>query len=260
MTRIRWEELPEEVRGEISRRTDGLISAEPAAGGSAEIALVLSTESAGRVFVKGTQGARNKIELRVQSFLPDIAPRLLWHAEASGYLLLAFEYTEGRPAVLAPGSRDLPLIALALSGLSRFTCPHLPVLPVEERWAPFADDPSPLLLIGGNNLVHTDLTAENFVIGDQLRIIDWAWPSTGAAWLDTASMVARLIQAGHHPQEAEEWAETVPAWRSAPRPAVTAYAEIRAALARRNGAPIVNAWERYLTWRRASLVTNRPPN
>lgn len=251
MTRIRWEDLPEDIRDVISHRTDGLISVEPATAGSTEIALVLSTKSAGHVFVKGTQGARAKIELRVQSFLPAIAPRLLWHAEAGGYLLMAFNYVEGRPAVLAPGSPDLPLIAAALSDLSHFTCPDLPVLPVEKRLAAFAEDPATLTLIGGNNLVHTDLTAENFIIGEQLRIIDWAWPSTGAAWLDTASMVARLIQADHHPQRAEEWARSIPAWRSAPRVAVTAYAEIRAALARTNGAPIVNAWESYLTWLRA---------
>jgi hypothetical protein len=249
MTRTSWDELPKDVRDIISRNTSGVISAESARGGSAEIAFILTTDSpTGRIFLKGGKGARARIELKVQPFLPELAPRLLWHAETSRYVLMAFEFTEGTRADFSPDSADLPRLADTLATLTRIECPNLPVLPAEKRWAPFAKDPAGLDLIRGDNLVHTDLTMDNFVIGERVRIIDWAWPTSGAAWLDVASMVVRLIQAGHSPRQAEDWAGNIPVWRNTPRAAVRAYTQIRTTLAQQNGVAMASAWERYLAW------------
>lgn len=245
-----WDGLPEPVREAILRNTGGrLVGVEPAAGGSAPVALVVCTDT-GRLFVKGVRDEpKARVELRVQPFLPPCAPRLRWHTEAAGHLLMAFDYAEGRHPDLAPGSPDLAAVAATLAELGGHACDGLPVLPVEERWAPFLGDSAPLAALGGAALVHTDLTAQNIILGESRAwVVDWAWPSRGAAWLDTAAMVARLIQAGHQPAQAEQWAAGVPAWRTAPRAEVALYARLRVAAATSHGAGIAYAWRRYLDW------------
>lgn len=247
MVRTQWERLPPGLRETIDGRTGGVISAAPASGGAAEIALIITT-SAGRVFVKGVRCARAGIERRVQPFLPGLAPRMLWHATVDSWQLLAFEYIEGRHVDLAPGSSDLGVVADAASAIADVRCPDLPVLPVEKRWAPFAA-PEQLNLLRGDSLVHTDLTVENLIVSDgRVRVVDWGWPSVGAPWLDSVALVARLIQAGHAPSDAQAWAECIPAWRDAPREGIRAYVDARSAVARRNSAAIHDAWETYRSW------------
>lgn len=162
----------------------------------------------------------------MQRHLPDIAPRLVWHVESDEWLVLAFEFVDGRHADLTPGSADLSLVAEVVGDLSRTVRPGLPVLPVEKRWAPFAHG-SDLALLRGETLVHTDLTAENILIGERVSVVDWAWPTLGAAWLDTALVVVRMIQAGHQPAEAEAWARGIPCWRAATDEAVSAFVGAR---------------------------------
>jgi hypothetical protein len=57
-----------------------------------------------------------------------------------------------------------------------------------------------------------------------VTVIDWAWASRGAAWVDPAFMVIRLMAAGHSPQAAESWVSQIPVWRAVPAAAVTAFA------------------------------------
>lgn len=251
MTRTRWDNLPEAIKRCVYRHEGVLVAATSVQTGSAEVALVLDTQTQERVFLKGVQGVRARSEVRVQPFLPPCAPRLRWHATAENLLLMAFDFAPGRPAVLSPGSDDLPKIASALHSLSQTSCPNLPVLPAEKRWEPFEQDEHSLRLIRGGYLVHTDLTADNFIIGKQVHVVDWAWPTKGAPWLDTECVVARLIQAGHSPEAADEWAQQIPARRRTSIKERIVYAEIRANLARKRGAPILDAWETYLAWLRS---------
>ncbi|MGQ0840776.1 hypothetical protein [Actinokineospora sp.] len=224
-----------------------MISAVPVSGGAAEIALNLTTAS-GQVFLKGARGERAGIERRVQKFLPARAPKMLWHTDVDSWLILAFEYISGRNAVLTPGSPDLGLVADAVRDISGVRCPELPVLPAEKRWAPYATAER-LNYLRGDSLVHTDPTAENFIVTDGgVRVVDWGWPSLGAPWLDTATLVVRLIQSGHDPWQAEDWAADVSAWRAAPRAGIRVYAEVRAVVAARNSAPICSSWHTYLAW------------
>lgn len=43
-----------------------------------------------------------------------------------------------------------------------------------------------------------------------MKVIDWAWPHRGPAWIDTAFLVPQLILAGQAPSEAEKWAALDP--------------------------------------------------
>jgi hypothetical protein len=249
-----WEDLPRPVRDAVAGQVGDVTGAESASKGSAsDVATTLIT-AAGRMFLKASRLTDSddvrRIEARVQPHLPPVAPRLLFHTETGGWLALVYEHVSGRPANLAPGSADLPAIARTLTELSRTLRPTLPVLPVELRWKPFAE-PDALALLSGNTLLHMDLTAENILIGDQVRIVDWAWPSRGAAWLDTAAWVVRLIQAGHAPAAAESWARRVPAWSTASTSALQTHARIRTALCRtadhRALRQALDIWQRYLS-------------
>jgi 5-methylthioribose kinase len=74
-------------------------------------------------------------------------------------------------------------------------------------------------------LLHTDLHADQFLVSDkQVRVIDWAFPGAGAAWVDAAFLVIRLILAGQQISEAEAWAHDLRCWADAPAQAVTAFA------------------------------------
>jgi thiamine kinase-like enzyme len=88
-------------------------------------------------------------------------------------------------------------------------------------------------LIDGDTLLHTDVTPRNFLRTDSsVTVVDWSMPCRGAAWIDTALMVLRLVHAGHSPDHAEAWAERVPAWSAAHTHAVTAFATATAELMR----------------------------
>ncbi|MDQ6616449.1 MAG: hypothetical protein M3083_17340 [Actinomycetota bacterium] len=68
------------------------------------------------------------------------------------------------------------------------------------------------------------------ITDDGARLIDWAWPTLGAAWLDPACWVLRLIVAGHTAEGAERWARRVPAWQTATRNHLSMFAVANARL------------------------------
>ena len=95
------------------------------------------------------------------------------------------------------------------------------VQPFPKRWAGLIDP----RLIDGETLLHTDVTPHNFLIcGTKVWVVDWSMPSRGAAWIDTALMVVRLIRAGHDPADAQAWARRLPAWATATPPTLEAFA------------------------------------
>jgi len=137
--------------------------------------------------------------------------------------MLGFEYISGRHPDLTPGSADLPAVAAALSALATALtpCPAPTVQPASTRWAGYI----PAEMIDGNTLIHTDVSPYNFLVhGSGVTLVDWSMPCRGAAWIDAALMVIRLVRAGHSPAQGEAWAAQVPVWSSARRGAVDAFA------------------------------------
>nr|MDT0664609.1 aldehyde dehydrogenase family protein [Micromonospora sp. DSM 115978] len=116
--------------------------------------------------------------------------------------------------------------------------------------------------VDGDRLVHTDLHGGQFVIGerDDVHVVDWGWPAAGAGWVDTAFMVVRLVEAGHHPASAEEWARSLRSWNHVDDETVTAFAAYVAGLwsYRASSDSTVGARRRaktardYATWRLAA--------
>jgi hypothetical protein len=68
----------------------------------------------------------------------------------------------------------------------------------------------------------------NVLVADRARLVDWAWPTRGAAWIDPACLAVWLTASGHAPHSAESWAARVPAWQAAPPAALDEFARIQA--------------------------------
>jgi hypothetical protein len=226
--RLVWNELPQAVRAEVERRTGPILQALPVATGSiSDVAAVLETHD-GRIFCKGASaenpmGWMHRNEARINPFLPAPIPRLLWQVNEGGWLILGFEYVDGRHPDLRPGSADLPAMAEALASMAKTLtpCPPVRVQPATVRWAGrIASE-----FVEGDTLVHTDVTPHNFLLHSSgVTVVDWSMPCRGAAWIDTALAIVRLIRAGHTPEQAEQWAAQTPVWAAARPEAVSAFA------------------------------------
>ena len=46
-----------------------------------------------------------------------------------------------------------------------------------------------------------------------MRVVDWSWPTVGAAFIDPGMLLLELLSAGHSPAEAEKWVKGCAAWR-----------------------------------------------
>ncbi|MHB1509136.1 MAG: aminoglycoside phosphotransferase [Acidimicrobiales bacterium] len=205
-------------------------------GRNSALAAVLQTKS-GRIFVKGLEFddpgiVTQERETAVAPYVQCVSPRLLWHVRAHGWDVIGFQYTEGRHANYAPGSADLVAVSAVMRRLGRLACPDLPQLKrAELRWQDYFDDRRDATGLTGSALLHTDWNPLNVLIADdRAMLVDWAWPTLGAAWVDPACWVQRLIVAGHGAESAEDLAQQVPAWHTASPAQLDAFAAANARL------------------------------
>lgn len=231
--RTAWADLPDATRAAITDRTGPVRAARTVAGGSnSPLAAVLDTETKW-VFVKGVPaGHRSAVatqarEAAMNAHVREIAPELLWHLpDVAGWNVLGFEHIEGRHADYTPGSPDLAIVAGVVARVGEIACPDgAPIRDARRAFVSYVDDADAASLLGGNTLLHTDYNPENILIGsDGTRLIDWAWPCRGAAWIDPCVLIVRLIAAGHTPEAAEMCVADVPAWRAAPSVGIGVFA------------------------------------
>jgi hypothetical protein len=66
-------------------------------------------------------------------------------------MMAGFEYTPGRPADLRPVSRDLPLVADAMTRMAAALtpCPPVPIQPATTRWGRLLD---PAFVVGAHGV------------------------------------------------------------------------------------------------------------
>ncbi|MGH3673526.1 MAG: hypothetical protein ACRDSH_23340 [Pseudonocardiaceae bacterium] len=225
--RTPWHELPYTVRAAVESVAGAVRTVKPiSAGLNSGIAALLHTPT-GRVFIKGLPSDHPRVatqhrEAAISSHVAPLAPRLLWQVDLDGWNILGFEHLDARHANLAPGSPDLPKIVNALIRLGQIPPPDLPLRGLPDRWAGLADD-STLALLAGDHLLHTDLNPHNILIGDRAHLIDWAWPTLGPAWVDSACAALWLIAEGHTPAAAEDWATQIPSFAAASHHAIDAF-------------------------------------
>ncbi|GGN13982.1 hypothetical protein GCM10011578_041480 [Streptomyces fuscichromogenes] len=185
----------------------------------------------GPFFVKAMRnrpgGRRESLirERRINGYLGHVSPPLLWDVEAEDWLVLGFDVVDGGSSDFAPDSSDLALVVDAIGEIGRLPLPQIAHDWAETRWDRFASDSSEAELFRGDSLLYTDINPSNFlVMKRRVWVVDWAWPTRGAGFIDPALLVIQLIAAEHTPGNAEKWAERLPAWRGAAPQAVDAFA------------------------------------
>ncbi|RSN46675.1 aminoglycoside phosphotransferase [Actinomadura sp. WAC 06369] len=249
MTRSDRGDLPAVVREAVAERTGPIRDVRPAdSGNHADIASTVTGERA-TVFVKaarklpdrdGPEVMSLRWEARVNAFVGELAPRLLWSAEAEGWLVLAFEHVPGRHPDYSPGSPDLDPVARTVGRLQAIRLPDVVDRPVTTRWAGIGDV-SPM---AGTALLHTDINPGNVIIAadGSVSLVDWAFVSHGAPWVELGQMIPWLLAAGHTPGSAEAWLARFAAWRAADPEAIDHYARLHTAVWTLRSERVAAAW------------------
>lgn len=246
--RITFDALPHGVRAAVEAKIGEVRHIEPAGSGlNSTFAAVLHTANEA-VFVKALPGDDPRIrghqrEAAIAPHTDRVAPRLRWQLDADGWNLLGFDYIPGRAADLAPNSPDLAALASSLARLGELARPEMQLPRIEQRWAELAEH-ADLSVLAGEHLLHTDLNPNNILVSrDRVWLVDWAWPTLGAAWIDPACAVLWLIAEGHTPAAAENWAREVPAWHQAPWVGLDAFVAVNARLWTRIAADDPQPWK-----------------
>lgn len=227
--------LPLAVQQAVREHTGLIHSARTVRGGSnCSVAARLESDR-GTFFVKALHEGHAQVgtlrrEAGINEHLPHACPRLMWQVRERGWVLLGYQYLAGRHADYRPGSPDLPLVQAAVDEVQRLTVgDSAHVLPAQQRWAPYAPAGT-AQLFAGDALLHTDLSPDNVLVGDRAHLVDWAWPTRGAAWIDPAILTLRLLAAGHTPGEADAIADGFPSWKHADPASKAAFAAANARL------------------------------
>lgn len=258
---MKWIEVPQSVRDVVTAHLGSVESVhEITVGQSSDLAVVVTTGD-GRVFVKAVRSVcrlmrwlRN--EIGGNSAAGALAPAVLFHVDLNAedaaddepWLIVGFEFVDGRPVSLAPGSPDLEVVGATLERIAA-TPASVDIRPLAHRWADndswqLCVELSPEVVAGwdielmtrigasvpalvvGDRLVHTDLHRHQILLSADGKpsVIDWGHPGAGAAWVDTALMIPRLIMAGHDTADAESWARDVPTLRDVEPDSLDAFA------------------------------------
>ena len=231
LARIDWKDLPEDTRNAVEQHTGRVWSARTVSAGlNSAVAAVLTAER-GAVFVKGLhRDCRRRwtqdMEAMINPHVAHLSPRLLWRVQGE-WDVLGFEAVDGRHADYRPGSADLVHVAQTMAALGQIPCPDLPVKVAAHRWREYVDAPDELGWLAGDRLLHTDYNPLNVLMSSgRALLIDWAWPTRGAGWIDPSCLIVRLMADGHSAVSAEAAVQEVPAWQTAPGVGLAVFARI----------------------------------
>jgi hypothetical protein len=216
-------------------------------GRNSEISLIVRTDT-GATFVKGRRAGHPQAwtqerERMTNPLVRHISPVLQWSSVTSDWDLLGFEYLPGVHADYSPDSPDIPKVISTLLQLQQITCPDLDVKQADQRWASYTGTPE---LLVGNHLLHTDWSPGNILVSERAYLVDWAWPTCGAAWIDPACLAVWLIASGHSPHSAESWAARIPSWQHAVADALDEFARIQARMWAGIAADSPEPWKKSL--------------
>jgi hypothetical protein len=205
----------------VRPRTGELTSARCTERGYSSDLTALIEGEKGAFFVKAmrkTSRGRHYSTIRereINPFVQPLSPALRWNAEDDEWIALGFEVFEGRRADFGPESADLPVVVDLVRQLGTLKLPEIAHGWAERRWDRFLSEEDAALL-RGDALLHTDINPSNFMIGaSAARLVDWAWPTRGAGFIDPATLVLQLASGDHTPAQAESWAAECPAWSEA---------------------------------------------
>jgi len=221
--RLRWDGLPAPVRAVIEELAGGrVVAATNCAGGySPGLASRLDLADRRRVFAKAISSedwpveyAMYVDEARITGHLPTgvSAPRLIGTASYGAYLVLVFEYVDGREpghpwrpdelervleAITAhPAPEGLPTDFPRLGGWR-----EAPDVPGWDRSELIELEDRGMEVVQGNELVHGDLYPHNIVLGaDRVYFVDWPHARRGSASLDVIAVLSTTAWHGLDPE------------------------------------------------------------
>jgi aminoglycoside phosphotransferase (APT) family kinase protein len=235
--RIAWSDLPEAVRHAVADILGGeVVEAVSQPGGfSPGSADRVRTAGGRRAFVKAVSSAQNehspdfhRREARVSAALPEDAPTptLLGTYDDGDWVALVLTDVEGRHPATPWRDDDLASTRAALDELARVQAPpgvpdareyleadftgwHRlradPPATLDEWTATHLDDlcrlaEHGLTALTGDTLTHTDIRADNVLIGRDGRttVVDWPHATRGPAWLDTLMLLINVRLHGGH--------------------------------------------------------------
>ena len=213
--RLDWAHLPPHLRALVERRLGSPVvdaSSRPS-GFTPGFASVLTCADGARHFVKAASTKAQQMfadayreEARKLGLLPAgvPAPRLRWMHDADDWVVLCFEYVEGRAPVRPWVADELAAASRMAIDVARLLTPAPAGLDraVDEfaDWPgywdgvghPRAADCQALAVryaevVDGDTLVHTDIRDDNLLVRPDGSVVmcDWNWPIVGAAWLDS---------------------------------------------------------------------------
>ncbi|MGF1425520.1 hypothetical protein [Kitasatospora sp. LaBMicrA B282] len=225
--------VPDPLRRAVEREFGPVLHIEERPGGHTPGISAALTLTQRRVFLKAIAVCHplskgHQLEAGINSVLPPgLGPRLLWSDTVDGWLALVFEHVDGRHPDLSPRSRDIPKVLEKISMLIDVLSPspYTGATAISDHRAYRA---APAELLAGDTLLHCSPRPDNLIINSEVHVIDWGSSRLGAGWLVAAFMVPHFIVAGHSPRGAEVLVQSIPAFKAAPREAVTTVALILA--------------------------------
>lgn len=224
-----FNDLPDAARRAVEQEIGPVMASRPAGGATESGVAALLVTGDGTVYVKAVPADDEQAlfsqgrEAIARPYLPECAPQMLSYIKAGGWSLVIYEAVDGEHLDYGE-SRDLRLLLDALTELERIALPAGIELPrAAVRWAGYADDGC-WELFGGSTLLHTDLSPDNVLVGDRAYLVNWAYPTVGAAFIDPYMFVLEMVHAGHQPEAAITWARRMRSWREASPHALEAFA------------------------------------
>ncbi|MFC9084912.1 protein kinase [Nocardiopsis dassonvillei] len=200
--------------------------------GAATTAVVAG--EAGEFFVKATPNVAGgnldaaRREAAINPFVLGISPEILWQTENDKWFVLAFEVVNARASDFLPGSPDLPTVVDVLDRVFAVPLPSVAADWQDTRWDRFATETEKALL-RGQTLTHADIHGRNLLIGaDHSWLVDWEWPTIGAAAIMPSCLAVQLVSSGHSPADAQALVSDCQAWKSASPGSLDAFAQANA--------------------------------
>lgn len=188
-----------------------------ARGFTSSVTMTVECE-AGPLFLKGLRLPSRDVvcfdrESRINPHVLAVSPRLRWVARTDEWYVLGFELVAGPVADFGPLSHDVPAVLDTVNELASLKLPGVAETWAEWRWNRFTDRPE---LFAGDDLLHTDINPDNIIMREgRAWLVDWAYPTRGAGFIDPACLVIQLIASGRTAEVAEQCVGGCQAWNLA---------------------------------------------
>jgi hypothetical protein len=237
--RIGWANLPDRVRHAVEGIVGGpVVEAVSQVGGfSPGTADRIRTADGRRAFVKAVSSAQNEHspamhrgEALITAALPASAPApaLLGCYDDGEWVALVLQDIDGRMPTTPWQADELAQVRAALDVLAKTVTPSPVDVPTARDrlsedfagWQRLRDDPVAamdpwvaahlpdlcalaahgVVALAGTTLCHTDIRADNLLIGPKgtVTVVDWPWACQGPAWLDTLLLLINVRLYGGH--------------------------------------------------------------